>query len=481
MYKKMFLLTTVMLSTSLSAAEYWVSPTGLDTNNCSTELAACKSIQRGISLLNAGDKLYIKAGTYIEDSSKSSFTKRCGWFDPLVASLCINQSGLPGQPITISAAPGDERKVIIDSQSIRAGVQIQGNDYIVFNGLTFKNQHTVGIANWGQAENAVADIARLAEGIVVQNSSFFNTHGDAGGNTSSIAMWGSKDWVVRNNLIDGVTAGGSTVASGIQSYGVINALVEHNTIRNAGFGIFWKDHYVKNSSTREVWQESEIRYNYINVPKVGIRVSIRGDNSPEAGHNHFHHNIITGLENNGHGIEYAMAGAYGISGKLTVNNNLIDGQANTSTVGLSVDASRELSVYGNIFRRLTVPLQLLKYSDTKLVSLAYADFNIYEPKMTIIVDRYSPSTKQFTTLSGWSSVKIGSALTVGINSPDSKSISVNSDALFDDHSKYTHHTKSPALNLLASGKHAGPYETGTEVIGVSYAESPPVSPKAVLK
>jgi hypothetical protein len=481
MFQKMFLLATAFLSSSLSAAEFWVSPTGLDTNNCSTQLAACKTIQRGISLLNPGDTLYIKAGTYIEDSSTSSFTKRCGWFDPVVASICITKSGTPDKPITISSAPGDERKVIIDSQSIRAGLQIQGHDYIVFNGLTFKNQHTVGIANWGQAENNVADIARLAEGIVVQNSSFFNTHGNAGGNISSIAMWGSKDWVVRNNLIDGVTAGGSTVTAGIQSYGVINALIENNTIRNAGFGIFWKDHYVKDLNTRELWQESEIRYNYIDVPKVGIRVSIRGENSPEAGHNHFHHNIITGLTDSSFGIEYAMSGAHSISGKLTVNNNLIDGQGKTSTVGLSVDAARELNVYGNIFRRLTVPLQLIKYSDTKLVSLAYANFNIYEPKVTIIVDRYSTTTKQFNLLTDWKGVKTGPYLTVDVNSPDLGSIGVHSDILFDNFSKYTHHSESPALNFLAQGKHAGPYETGTEVIGVSYAESPPQSPKAIAQ
>lgn len=482
MYKNIALFTTALLSASLNAAEFWVSgSTGLDTNNCSTQGAACKTIQRGISLLNPGDTLYIKAGTYIEDSSKTSFTKRCGWFDPVVASLCITKSGTADNPITISAAPGDERNVIIDSQTVRAGLQIQGHDHIVINGLTFKNQHTVGIANWGQAENNVADIARLAEGIVVQNSAFFNTHGNAGGNISSIAMWGSKDWVVRNNLIDGVTAGGSTVAAGIQSYGVINALIENNTIRNAGFGIFWKDHYVKDLDTRELWQESEIRYNYIDVPKVGIRVSIRGANSPEAGHNHFHHNIITGLTDSSFGIEYAMSGAFGISGKLTVNNNLIDGQGNTSTVGLSVDAAQELHAYGNIFRRLTVPLQLLKYSDTKLVKLAYADYNIYEPKVTIIVDRYSDTTKQFNSLISWRDADTASLLTVSTDTPDSHSISVHSDTLFDDLSKFTLHSNSPALHLLGQGRHAGPYETGREKIGVSYGESPPEGPKATLE
>ncbi|WP_323813284.1 hypothetical protein [Cellvibrio sp. NN19] len=480
MYKKLFILATLLVSLPLNAAEFWVSPVGLDTNDCRTQATACKSIQRGISLLTAGDTLYIKAGLYKENSGQSSFTKRCGWFDPVVASLCINTSGTPEMPITISAAPGDERKVIIDSEKTRAGVQIQGKDYIVFNGLTFKNQFTVGISSWGQTENAVADIARLAEGIVIQNSNFFNTYGNAGDNISSIAMWGSKDWVVRNNLIDGVYAGGTTVAAGIQSYGVINALIEHNTIRNAGFGIFWKDHYVKDSTTRELWQESEIRYNLIDAPKVGIRVSIRGDKSPEAGHNHFHHNIITGLDSNGIGIEYAMAGAYAISGTLTVNNNLIDGRGKTGSVGLSVDASKDVKFYGNILRGLNVPLQLLKYSDTKLPSLTYAASNIYDSKVTIIADRYSPTSKMFDSLTSWKQVQTGSLSTVNTNYPDATSISVNSDLLFQDLSKYKYQTTSTALNFMGSEKNAGPYETGTETIGITFL-APDRPPEATLE
>lgn len=463
--------TGLLLSQSLAAAEYWVATTGSDSNSCSRE-SACKSIQKGIGLLNPGDTLYISAGTYIEDSSKSSFTKRCGWFDPLVASLCINKSGTKTNPITISAAAGDERKVIIDSQGQRAGLQIGGNDYIVFKGLTFKNQHTVGIANWGQAENAVADIPRLAEGIVIDGCSFFYTYGPAGDNISSIAMWGSKDWTVRNNLIDGSSAAGTTVASGIQAYGVINALIENNTIRNVGFGIFWKDHYVKDLANREPWQESEIRYNHITAPKVGIRISIRGDKSPEAGHNFIHHNIITGLDKNGIGIEYAMSGAYGISGDLIVNNNLIDADWNAGSVGLSVDSARSLKMNGNIFARLNVPFQLIKFHDTKLVRLQSSNFNIFDSKVTIIADRYSASTKLFSSLSSWALTKKGELNTVDADFPDKDSIAINSDLLFDSKSAYTYRTQSAALNFLPTGKNAGPYD-GSGPVGISFDNSPP--------
>jgi len=52
-------------------------------------------------------------------------------------------------------------------------------------------------------------------------------------NMSGIGMWGSKDWVVKNNLIDtAYTIDSTRGAAGIQAYGTINALIEHNEIKN---------------------------------------------------------------------------------------------------------------------------------------------------------------------------------------------------------------------------------------------------------
>ncbi len=78
-------------------------------------------------------------------------------------------------------------------------------------------------------------------------------------------MWGSKDWVVRNNRIDKVVQGdGTRAAAAIQAYGVINALVEHNEMTNVEFGVYWKDHFIKDASRRHFF-ESEIRFNKINA------------------------------------------------------------------------------------------------------------------------------------------------------------------------------------------------------------------------
>lgn len=473
-------LTSVFVTNVSFGATYWVSESGSDSNGCTSQSDSCLTIQKGISVLNPGDTLYISAGTYIEDSSKNPATKKCGWFDPLVASLCINKSGTKESPITISAAPDDEGKVIVDSEGVRAGVQLNSNDYITFKGMVFKNHFSVGIANWGQVENEVANLSPLAEGIVIDGNIFLNTYGSAGDNVSSVAMWGSKDWIVRNNLIDGVTAGGSTVAAGIQSYGVINALIENNTIRNVGYGIFWKDHYVKNATTRELWQESEIRFNRITASSEGIRISIRGSRTVEAGHSYIHHNIIDGLKSGGIGIHSAMAGAFGPSGDLVINNNLVDGGGNSATVGISVDAHRTLSLKANILTRVNLGVELIKYSDVNLVKLISSNYNIFDPSFQNIVDRYSNTSKSFSSLNSWKTVTAGSSQTLSVNSPDVNSITASFSNLFANNTKYDYATSSPARNLVSTGINAGPYETGQEVIGLSAGNPPAPPPRAQL-
>ncbi len=457
-------------------AEYWVSKSGADTNPCSST-QTCLTIQKGISLLNPGDVLYIKSGTYAENSGNSSYTTKCGWFEPLVASLCIPRSGTQTNRIVISAAPNEEGKVIVDSQGTRAGLQLNSNDYITIRGLVFRNNYSVGIANWGQVQNEVADIPALSEGVIVEGNQFFNTWGPEGDNVSSIAMWGSKDWIVRDNYIDGVDAGGSTVASGIQSYGVINALVEHNTITNVGFGVFWKDHYVKNASTRELWQESEIRYNKITATSAGIRISIRGQGTVEAGHSYIHHNIINGLASEGVGILSAMAGASGPSGNLIVNNNLIDGGGNSGTIGVSVDAHRTLSMSGNIFTRVNLGLELVRYGDTNLVKLIASDYNIYDSSFQNIVDRYSSSSGSFSSLNTWKAVGSNTYKTVSVANPDSHSTTASSGSLFSELNTYKYVGNTTSIKL-ASGMNVGPYETGQEVIGITLG-SPPLHPQNV--
>ncbi len=454
---------------SAYSADYWVTKSGNDSNGCTTETTdSCLTIQKAISLVGPGDTVNIASGTYIEDSAISPYTNKCVWMDKSYASLCINKSGTKSKPITIQAAPGDVGKVILDSQLSRIGIHLMNSDYIHIKGLTIKNNFIIGIASWGQVENAVADMSRLSIGVVIDDNYIYNTGGPYGYNISGIGMWGSKDWIVKNNHINKVyTINNTRAASGIQAYGVINALVENNYIENTAYGIFWKDHYVKDAISRAPWFESEIRYNKIRAGTYGILVGIRGTNSPEAGENYIHNNIIYGFGNDGTGIRTSLAGAYGISAPIRIEHNLIDGGGSRSA-SVSLDANSSAEIKGNILIGSNVDIELVRYSNkTKVVALTYSDYNIYDQPFKVIADRYSSNTKSYSKLSDWQSALSSQLLTLDINNPDQHSITSSAKNIFSNvgSTDYKYRIDSVANNFMPNGDNAGPYQTGTEVIG----------------
>ncbi len=126
-------------------------------------------------------------------------------------------------------------------------------------------------------------------------------------------MWGTQDWVVRNNYINSVEELNpdgtfNRLGTGIQSYGVINALIENNVIKNVEHGVFWKDHFVEDLATRGSVFESEIRYNRIQAEGRPIYIGIRASGSPEAGINVIRNNILSGQRGGNAGVFVGMAG-----------------------------------------------------------------------------------------------------------------------------------------------------------------------------
>ncbi|RYG19510.1 MAG: hypothetical protein EOO07_06705, partial [Chitinophagaceae bacterium] len=118
------------------AKNIWVAKSGNDSNACTNAVSdACLTIQKGISLAVAGDTVNIARGKYIENSSTSSYTKKCAWLDNRLASLCVPQSGTATSPITIQAKLGDEGLVIIDSEGLRVGLHTLASDYLQIKGL----------------------------------------------------------------------------------------------------------------------------------------------------------------------------------------------------------------------------------------------------------------------------------------------------------------------------------------------------------
>ncbi len=134
----------LLLSTTslLFANEFWVSKSGNDSNGCTNKNSdACLTIQKAISLTRPGDTVSITSEIYTEDSYSSLYTSKCYWLDNDPASICINTSGTATNPIVIQAAPGNEGKVVIDSELKRIGIQMHNANYIHIKGLTLINNY----------------------------------------------------------------------------------------------------------------------------------------------------------------------------------------------------------------------------------------------------------------------------------------------------------------------------------------------------
>ncbi len=461
---------------------YWVTKTGSDSNNCTnTSNDACLTIQKGISILASGDTLNVGAGIYTDDGGASSYAPAdtfCGWSDsnPPSANVCINMAGTPGSPIIIQATPGEEGQVTIDGQHDRIAIHLQNSDYIHIRGFNLVNSRSRAIASWGKGTSPVIDMTKLSIGVVIENNNIQNTKGLHGANTNGISMWGSQNWIVRNNYINSVEeldskGSFSRLGTGIQAYGVINALVENNFIENVGAGIFWKDHYLADLATREPVFESEIRYNTIHASGRPVSIGIRGANLTEAGENYVHHNVLYGLEDGESAVTVAMAGAFGQSAEIRIENNLIDGEWNTNGDAIDIDASEDISITGNIIIRTSADVIYTLFNTVKKPVLNESNYNIYSgASFKIIADRYNSThpTQAFDNLSAWQSKLASEVVSLNVDNPDGNSINQDMTAFFVDiaNKDYRNAPGSPAIGFMPDGTNAGPYQTGNEIVGL---------------
>jgi parallel beta-helix repeat protein len=99
---------------------YYVSPDGSDTA-AGTEGAPFRTIQKAASLVDAGDTVVVRAGTY------AGF--QLGWDFP--------QSGTATRPITFKADPS----VVIESRNDETadGINLEGSSYVVIDGFIVDN------------------------------------------------------------------------------------------------------------------------------------------------------------------------------------------------------------------------------------------------------------------------------------------------------------------------------------------------------
>lgn len=453
-----------------SGTIYHIATTGSD-NNPGTAAQPFRTINKYMSVAKAGDTGQVHAGTYVESTATSPWVSPSGMFGSDTASVSAQRSGTATNPITLMAFPGDEGRVTLDSQSVRVGIYANGQDYWQIHGLRLVNSLDWAIASNARTSadlNYVHTLDEMTVGWRIENCLIRDVVASAGGNSGGIGMWHSKDWIVRNNRFTHIGTYNGRASSAAQAYGTAHALFEHNYVE-ATVGVYLKDHMLKRLNPRGTYFEYELRYNVLNVSSAFVS-SFKGDPNIESGSNYIHHNISYG---NTWEDSYTQA----LNGSATVpgaefrfEHNLLDVTGAPYGAAFEIFGSENVRSKGNIL--LTpVAYAVRANANPNIASnaLRYSDYNLFENAVFIMDSVFEPSRSfvKFWDLGEWQAARTTSAGTLKMNNPDSHSKVITASATFVNRAArdYRYKAGSPALNLLGQGNHAGPYQTGNEIIG----------------
>ncbi|QSX09587.1 right-handed parallel beta-helix repeat-containing protein [Alkalibacter rhizosphaerae] len=355
------------------AGAFFVSKSGNDANP-GTESAPWKTIQKAANTLQAGQTVYIKAGTYNE-------------------RVVLKNSGSSGNYITYTNYPGDT--VVIDGAGIDWGYSwgtlfnVNSRHYIKINGLRVVNSRWGGIGS--QPDN------NGSQNVIVTNCSTYNTKASgiafyhaanitvdgnsiekactAIGSQEAISISNVATFTIRNNKVFNITnstqgAGGEAIDA---KNGSSNGKIYNNTIHDiAKIGIYI-DAYSKTSSNIEVYGNNIYNCGQgiaVATEKSGLLRNVNIHNNSikncstgyavggwSSGYSHdmdtikFNANTLTGITSRGVYLNNPDAK------NVYITNNKISGSSSMIPIHLNGGLLSETTIDGNIFDR-TIDLAL---------------------------------------------------------------------------------------------------------------------------
>lgn len=462
--------------------EFFVTKDGNDSNNNGRSLGSSfLTINRANGAANQpGDTVTVySTGAptfYVEDSFGNPYVPASYASDndgtPTISAIGLSASGVLGNPITLRAAPGHEGLVNITGQNTRAGMVIQARNYIQVYGLRFVDCYTMGIGSQGQAQREVFVPAEGSTGCRIENCAVKGVRCIVGINNAFYGPWGTKDWIIYNCYGTGIT--GPSHAHGIQSYGVINALIRNNKIilGSNGSCIYYKDHFRVSPGGSPV-DVGEVCFNWFEGGERSFNFGIMGGLSERPGPCYAHHNIGLNFREAGYKEDGWDGG--GLAGYQRVEQNLFY-TTFPGTSGISESSARGLRTRGNISIGASLHMELMNNSPDAPGWLEAADYNIFGGVNTLdfnsIVNRYGTGSaaRDWTQ---WRAIQIGQFSTVKMSNPDAHSVLASAASLFVNAGagNFAYRVGSPALGFMPGGSNAGPFQYGTEVLGVTSAYS----------
>ena len=321
---------------AFSQSEYYVSESLGSDSNAGTESAPFQSINKGISMLNPGDTVYVMEGVYTNNNFGTvDPSTNTNMSNPHVAT--VNKSGTEDAYITLRNYPGHTPKIKFDG---RGGIIISNNmNYIIIEGFEVE----------GPSQNidysmAIADreykilCAEDGDSSTNYNNAYFGGKGIWGG------YGAHKHVIIRNNIVHDTP--GSAIRFNDSDYITIEDNIVYNSnwwTSSASSAIVFAETISEdgdNGSNIKMIIRGNLVYN--NWNRIPFYVTQLPDNSGNTNPNYgtaSYNNIL-----DGQGI-YVTRSDPGYNGTFLFENNIC---VNNGKNGINFDHSQSASaIYQN--------------------------------------------------------------------------------------------------------------------------------------
>ncbi len=418
------------------AATYYVDQGHASASNTNpgTESAPWKTIQHAANVLQAGDIVYVKQGTYKELTMSGPETD--------INALKPQNSGTAGNYITYQAYPG--HAVIIDQNNEGLGFFISARHYIKIKGFIIRNI-------WGATDKGAGVMTTAnASNVIVEDNHIYNLDGIPGSNIAGIRFDSVVKAEARNNLIHDVLVGGEDNgnASGITSYAMEDVIIENNTLYNAHNGLY---HKMSSGGIGAL-----VRKNIIYNTSRGLYYDVAGGGSPPHINQRITQNIIY---NTFDAIRLDASDSAGVNDGFHVwNNTIIAGNGS----GIWFENAKNVNIYNNI---VTGPIGKKSIrSGPSSVTINEINYNNYYNAEEFVLNLWASNEKSYNSLAAWQSNE----------GYDQNGTAVDPQFVDATTRNYKLDANSPLRGAGKNGVTVGAYINDSDVIG--YVAVKPKSP-----
>jgi len=239
------------LSSTVSATDYYVATWGDDAKTGLTHEQSVKTLDNALSLMGAGDTLYMSDGT---------------WYGEVLDFVRHDLGGTSGNPVTVKAYDGNPTLSNGPSQANMIDTSYQ--DWITIDGITVINGYQGYHASWNSH-------------LVIRNSTFSNMRMDG------INFWRQvSDTLVENTVVTNCGEHGIHYYNQLDEEIMYGHVIRNNDISNSGHNLI--DLHTRISNVIVENNELYFTSDYSGLEQVGLYLHNGDTDNITIRNNYFH-------------------------------------------------------------------------------------------------------------------------------------------------------------------------------------------------